>query len=148
MSIHKSKGLAFHTVLVPFCNWATEKDRNTEILWCRPDRAPFNTLPVLPIPLQKGMEQSIYKTDYEAEHEAQRIENLNLLYVAFTRAQQNLLVWGIAKEKAAKNVAELLMATLRQMEGSDEQNIRKADSVEVEPGAEKKPTLPLSPTAQ
>ena len=138
MSIHKSKGLAFHTVLVPFCNWATEKDRNTEILWCRPDRAPFNTLPVLPIPLQKGMEQSIYKADYEAEHEAQRIENLNLLYVAFTRAQQNLLVWGIAREKTAKNVAELLMATLRQMEGSDEQNIRKADSVEVEPGDGKK----------
>lgn len=108
LSIHKSKGLAFHTVLMPFCNWTMEEDRLDNILWCSSSKAPFNLLPALPISQQKKMEHSEFSEEYTADHQAQLIENLNLLYVAFTRAQQNLLVWG-KTSRGSKQSAGLLL---------------------------------------
>lgn len=32
LSIHKSKGLEFHTVLIPFCDWKRKTKRTTN--WC------------------------------------------------------------------------------------------------------------------
>lgn len=136
MTIHKSKGLAFHTVLIPFCNWPIERDMMGNILWCKPKESPYNRLPVLPIPQQARMKKSIYEDDYEAEHAAQRIDNLNLLYVAFTRAQQNLLVWGDSTSGTQRTVASLLASTLAQMQ-TDEKT--QAASVEEIPGEDKKP---------
>ena len=100
LTIHKSKGLAFHTVLLPYCDWSIEKDHLDSLLWCEPKTAPYNEIPLIPVPLASGktVQQSIYADDYEQEHQQRRIENLNLLYVAFTRAQQNLYIWAQAKE--------------------------------------------------
>lgn len=101
LTIHKSKGLAFHTVLLPFCDWPLEKDRQDDMLWCVPSQAPYNELPLVPVPLVSGksIRQSIYAKDYEHEHLQRRIENLNLMYVAFTRAKENLYIWADTKEK-------------------------------------------------
>ncbi len=114
LTIHKSKGLAFHTVLIPRCDWFIEHDRQTDLLWCEPPQAPYNQVPLLPISsYQKAVQQSIYTPQYNSEHHSQRIENLNLLYVAFTRAKQNLLVWGEATANEKKrNMATLLYSCL------------------------------------
>ena len=99
ISIHKSKGLEFDHVLLPFCDWQLEKTGN--VLWCRPDEAPFNELPIAPIDYsQKGMTGTIYETDYHHEHLQNVVDNLNLLYVAFTRARSSLFVIG---KRGAKN---------------------------------------------
>lgn len=119
LTIHKSKGLAFHTVLLPYCDWNMEKDRKEDILWCEPSEPPYNQLPLLPIPLVSGktIMESIYATDYQVEHLQRRIENLNLLYVAFTRAQQNLYIWATAKAelKGEITIGDLLRQTLLRM---------------------------------
>lgn len=96
LTIHKSKGLAFPTVFLPYCDWKIERNHINDLLWCQPQEDPYNQLPVLPIPLQSGktVEASIYAEPYLHEHLQRRIENLNLLYVAFTRAQQNLYIWA------------------------------------------------------
>lgn len=99
LTIHKSKGLAFHTVLLPYCDWPLEKDRRDDLLWCEPPCPPYNALPLLPVPAGRNMKQSVYGDAYREEHRQRRIENLNLLYVAFTRAKRNLLVWCEAKEE-------------------------------------------------
>lgn len=94
LTIHKSKGLAFHTVMVPFCNWPIERDMSNELIWCRPKHAPFDALPLFPITTyNKEIKKSDFAGDYQIEHLQQRIENLNLLYVAFTRPKQNLYAW-------------------------------------------------------
>ena len=36
LSIHKSKGLEFHTVLIPFCDWKLENETNNQLIWCSP----------------------------------------------------------------------------------------------------------------
>ncbi|MBQ8278050.1 MAG: UvrD-helicase domain-containing protein [Bacteroidaceae bacterium] len=101
LTIHKSKGLAFHTVLLPFCDWDLERDRQEDLLWCEPGQAPYNELPVVPVPLYSSasVRHSIYAGAYEKEHLQRRIENLNLMYVAFTRAKENLYIWAGTREK-------------------------------------------------
>ena len=94
ISIHKSKGLEFNHVIIPFCDWQLEKSQDN-ILWCRPDEAPFSDLPIVPIDYsQKQMMGTIYEGDYLHEHLQNTVDNLNLLYVAFTRASQSLFVIG------------------------------------------------------
>ena len=93
ISIHKSKGLEFTHVIVPFCDWQLEKSGN--ILWCQPDEAPFSLLPIVPIDYsQKQMMGTVYEKDYLHEHLQNTVDNLNLLYVAFTRASRSLHVIG------------------------------------------------------
>ena len=100
ISIHKSKGLEFDYVLLPFCDWKLEKPGN--VLWCHPSEAPFNDLPIAPIDYsQKGMVGTIYEDDYHHEHLQNVVDNLNLLYVAFTRAKCGLFVIG---KRATKNL--------------------------------------------
>lgn len=111
LTIHKSKGLAYHSVFIPYCNWDIESDKAGDLLWVRPESSPYNAIPFLPIPCKSATAQSIYQTDYEEEHRNRRIENLNLLYVAFTRARQNLLVWGHTK-KDGNSIATLLRETI------------------------------------
>ena len=110
MSIHKSKGLEFHTVLIPFCDWKLENETNNQLVWCEPKEAPFNELDIVPINYSTTMSQSIYQDDYRHERLQLWVDNLNLLYVAFTRAEKNLIVFGKAKQKGT--VSELLFHSL------------------------------------
>ena len=95
MTIHQSKGLQFHTVLLPCTEWDIEMDRSADLLWCTPDREPFDTLGLLPITPGKQMASSIFSPWYEEEHLQRRVDALNTLYVAFTRAETNLMIWGL-----------------------------------------------------
>ena len=97
VSIHKSKGLEFNYVICPFCDWQLEK-QSGNILWCKPGEKPFNELPIAPIDYsQKQMMGTIYEHDYLHEHLQNTVDNLNLLYVAFTRACKGLYVFGRRK---------------------------------------------------
>ena len=42
------------------------------------------------------MENSVFGADYKEEVLQQRVDTLNMIYVAFTRARCNLLIWGAA----------------------------------------------------
>lgn len=91
MSIHKSKGLEFHTVIIPFCDWRTT-GKASELLWCEPHEAPYDQLPLTPVNFNDNMHSSIFADDYEDEVLLNNVDNLNLLYVAFTRAVSNLFI--------------------------------------------------------
>ena len=92
ISIHKSKGLEFDNVILPFCDWKLETN---DTIWCTPTEEPYNELPLVPIDFSaKQMKGSIYEKDYYQEHLQNMVDNLNLLYVAFTRAEKNLFVYG------------------------------------------------------
>jgi ATP-dependent exoDNAse (exonuclease V) beta subunit len=102
ISIHKSKGLEFDHVICPFCDWQLEKSGN--ILWCQPGEEPFNELPIAPIDYsQKQMMGTIYEHDYLHEHLQNTVDNLNLLYVAFTRACKGLYIIGRRKAPGSRS---------------------------------------------
>lgn len=111
LTVHKSKGLDFHTLFMPYCNWLLEEDRNDNLLWVEPREAPFDEIPFLPVPQNAKTGKSIYAADYVEEHVSQRIENLNLAYVAFTRPRQNLIVIAPHRAKGT-SLRDVLGATL------------------------------------
>ena len=94
MTIHKSKGLEFHTVILPFCDGKADgiKSKNKPLLWCTPTEEPFNILQLAPIEYGSTMKESLFHKDFDEELLRQLVDNLNVLYVAFTRAENNLIV--------------------------------------------------------
>lgn len=97
ITIHKSKGLQYHTVLMPFCEDQMDNVHDDQILWCEAKESPYNIIGSLPINGSKSkFEQSEYSVDYQEEQFQCKIDELNSLYVAFTRAEHNLYIWGNA----------------------------------------------------
>lgn len=113
-SIHNSKGLEFHTVLVPFCNWQMENERPGQTVWCKPLAEPYDQMELLPIRYGNEMNLSAYHEPYLKERLELWVDNLNILYVAFTRATANLIVMGRKKEKSF-GVSTLMQETLRKI---------------------------------
>ena len=112
-SIHKSKGLEFHTVLIPYCDWKLENETNNQLVWCVPSDQPYNELDLIPVTYSSAMATSTYKAAYLQERLQLWVDNLNLLYVAFTRAGKNLICWGRNEQKST--VSELLADVLPQI---------------------------------
>ena len=107
LTIHKSKGLEFDNVIIPYADWRLEIP---DVIWCKPQEDPFRALPLAPIDYgEKQMRGTIYEHDYLDEHLQNTVDNLNLLYVAFTRASHNLFVIG---RRGAKNTRALLIETV------------------------------------
>ena len=129
LTIHKSKGLEYDNVIIPFCDWKLEK---TSLIWCKPesDEKPFNELPIVPIDFNaRKMMGTIYESDYLHEHLQNTVDNLNLLYVAFTRARKNLFVFGRrglagTRSKLIEDVLPLLSSELPDctIEGTGDKN--------------------------
>ncbi len=97
-TVHQSKGLQFHTVFVPYCDWDIEQDtrgfnRRNDLLWCETHEPPYDILPVIPITVEAAMRDSVFCREYEEEHLQRRVDALNTLYVTFTRAEKNLFAW-------------------------------------------------------
>ncbi len=106
MTIHSSKGLEFDIVFIPFFTWEITKTRPTDILWCEPNRPPFDQLPLVAVHASKSLLQSHFKQEYIQEQVAQAIDNLNLTYVAITRPKYRLYIYGQLNRKTTGSVSE------------------------------------------
>jgi ATP-dependent exoDNAse (exonuclease V) beta subunit len=98
LTLHKSKGLEFRITIIPYCTWELNT-YNKSFLWCRPAEEPFNGLPLLPLNFTSLLDKTIFAADYYKEIHKQYIDNLNLMYVAFTRAREAMFVFCKAGEK-------------------------------------------------
>lgn len=116
MTIHKSKGLEFHTVILPFCEWELNKHSST--LWTEANNA-VPELATTPIPYSESMKQSAFTAEYHEEYLQQIVDSYNLLYVACTRPKSNLFILKSASkctikgDKAMNNVAQLITLGLK-----------------------------------
>ncbi len=115
LSIHKSKGLEYHTVLLPFCDWKMENETFNHTIWCKineadADKEPFCELDLTPVNYSSAMAESYFSDSYREERLQLWVDNLNLLYVAFTRACRNLIVW--CKDEQKDTVSRLLRESI------------------------------------
>ncbi len=112
MTIHKSKGLEFEAVIVPFTSWALLPDRRTTI-WGESDNKIYDRLHKIPLTYTKALANSVYWSDYFSEGVSSIVDNINMLYVALTRPKQELYL-GISNEGSRKGVtaSNLLAAAL------------------------------------
>lgn len=119
ISIHKSKGLEFKTVLIPFASWKFKPVHNS-IFWCESEVQPYNQLKVIPLRDSNKIQETVFYKDFYNEKLHNYIDNINLLYVAFTRAKENLVAFvdiGNPNKKTNKkdslnNLSKLLQTAI------------------------------------
>ncbi len=119
MTIHKSKGLEFHTVICPFCDWSTT-GRSDNLIWCKPTYAPFSKLPLTAINFEKKALDSLFQDDYREEEKKCLVDSLNMLYVAFTRAEKNLFIITGGKGGGLSNLLSNTIPHLNEGDGAVE----------------------------
>jgi ATP-dependent helicase/nuclease subunit A len=89
MTIHKSKGLQFKVVIVPFLSWNLGHGKNP-VVWVYSESEPFNKLGAVPVRYKKEIAETHFKKYYDKEKLNVAIDKLNLLYVALTRSEECL----------------------------------------------------------
>ncbi len=119
MTIHKSKGLQFPVVIIPYADWKMTTDFKSTI-WVNCDEPPFNSRAAHPVRVTKRLEKTWFASSYHDEIRRGYIDNLNMLYVAFTRAEQQLHVFSkhpssIEGDKISNDLHPQLFWSLSQM---------------------------------
>lgn len=94
ITIHKSKGLEFPVVILPFANWAVSElsaAGNRDIwIWSKEVKVAGENFAVFPANFSKRLRKTDFTEAYNNELVQQVIDNLNLLYVATTRSEREL----------------------------------------------------------
>ena len=106
-TIHKSKGLEYPVVIVPYANWKVTPNAKLDRLWIDLEDIPYDELTLIEkteeiitdkklksslVSVVKDLENTLVSDQYLNEKTRTLVENLNLLYVAFTRPVQRLYV--------------------------------------------------------
>ncbi len=118
LTIHKSKGLQFKVVIIPYFHWSVEPvssfNRNT-ILWSGTKNIECAEFSHIPIQYNSGLKKTIFKKEYFEELFKSFIDNVNLMYVAFTRAENELHSFSKLPKKwnELKSVGELIFEIFR-----------------------------------
>lgn len=102
MTIHKSKGLERPIVIIPYCNWDIVTDsRLKPIVWAQAEGEDgLPDIKAFPVVLNKELGKSIFSNDYFEECVMMHIDAINLLYVAFTRAADELYIYAPSQYSA------------------------------------------------
>lgn len=90
-TIHKSKGLAYDVVMIPFCSWTIDGMTNGDF-WINTDNSPFAELGKIPIKYNVNIAKSIFYKQYYEEMLFNYMDALNTLYVATTRAVEHIYI--------------------------------------------------------
>ena len=130
MTIHKSKGLEFPVVIIPFAEWETDSKANQ--LWVQWEGNKI--APKLPLALlryAKVLEETEFAANYLQEQQEAFIDSINLLYVALTRAKEQLHVFyknPKAKKGGGKQKTNVLLDLYAQEAPNAEKIIDENDN--------------------
>ncbi len=109
LTIHKSKGLEFPVVILPFLAWNIDHPAGKQpVLWIRPGIAPFNEVEMIPVKYGKALSETLFADDYAREKYYSCIDNINLLYVAMTRARDAVYGFIPLSEGGKMSVSSIL----------------------------------------
>ncbi|MFZ4261846.1 UvrD-helicase domain-containing protein [Sphingobacterium sp. HJSM2_6] len=90
-TIHKSKGLAYDVVMIPYSSWAIDGMINSDF-WISVADTEFETLGKIPVKYTQILGRSIFYKQYYEEMLFNYMDALNTFYVANTRAKQHLYI--------------------------------------------------------
>ena len=144
MTIHKSKGLQFKVVLVPDLDWKF-RAVSTELKWFDLRENPISTIPFAPLTLNNRLVDMGLEPEWNIEEDASKFDNLNLIYVALTRAEEALCI-SFSNNGKGRVGEELLQS----IENTEESVLSKMSGFKVSEGDEESKTIEIGsiPTAQ
>ncbi|MEJ5055407.1 UvrD-helicase domain-containing protein [Sphingobacterium sp. MYb382] len=106
-TIHKSKGLAYDVVMIPFCAWDVDGKLNGDF-WIDVAGTPFAQLGKIPVKYNSSMGKSIFYKQYFEEMLFNYMDALNTFYVATTRAVEHLYITAPSfKQEVDKKTGEV-----------------------------------------
>ena len=106
MTVHKSKGLEFRCVIVPWSKQTVKPSPNEkEWLWVKPDlreAGEVPTLPWIPVWSDSKLEDTIHAAAYQDYLKKYLTDKVNMAYVAYTRAVDELYIFTPCNLKDGK----------------------------------------------
>jgi len=113
-TIHKSKGLAYDVVMIPFASWTIDGMVNGDF-WITTENTPFAQLGKIPIKYNSSLAESVFYKQYYEEMLFNYMDALNTLYVATTRTVEHLYI-------TAPAFKEIVDTKTKQVTGYDIKN--------------------------
>jgi ATP-dependent exoDNAse (exonuclease V) beta subunit len=96
MTIHKSKGLEFPVVIIPNLSWGIKTSWGNHFVEAEQDVVLYSKLSKTNVP-------DYMMSAYKLEYDQLLLDELNTLYVAFTRPSERLYVMAETKQPSAKD---------------------------------------------
>lgn len=114
MTIHKAKGLDFDVIVMPYLLSQRKSGMKSTYDWINPGFPEIEELQTARVKLKDGMPEPIQSL-YQEESEKLLLDDLNLLYVALTRACKRIILFVSSTEanSSSKGMAELLRMGLQ-----------------------------------
>lgn len=110
MTIHKSKGLEFDCVILPYANMKfTPSIRKKEWRWVKPDPSlpgAEKLPPYLPVTVDKELEDTPHAHLWDEINHLVAMDSINMAYVGFTRAVKELYIWSPVSNKEIKKLED------------------------------------------
>ena len=94
MTIHKAKGLGMPVAIVPFLTGRlAHSSINTDYIWCT-DSSEELDAGLVPVEYSSVLEASLFREEAVAEKQYYMVDAVNTTYVAFTRPENELIVYA------------------------------------------------------
>lgn len=115
-TIHTAKGLERKIIIIPYCHWTFTFERTDVTIWSKldPKSTPkeYAALDYFPVPFSPMITNTIFSDTYYTERVYSYVDSLNILYVALTRAVDELYICIKERNLKGENVGAKLWATL------------------------------------
>jgi ATP-dependent exoDNAse (exonuclease V) beta subunit len=115
LTIHKSKGLQFKVVVMPFLKWTIFDTNKGNVVWSPFEDREKGLSAIIPLTLSGDLANSDFSDTYAEEATMAYLDSLNMLYVALTRAEDVFFGFVPFKEKiGSQNSMEVQLQQLIQ----------------------------------
>ena len=127
MTIHKSKGLEFPVVIMPFADWSVVP-RSQNQLWVEWEDNPIAPdLSTMILSMRESMKEGMFSENYKKEWSLNFIDAINNLYVGLTRPTEKLFI--LTKEVSKLEEKKAPKAKANDTTKEDNFNIEKVKDV-------------------
>ena len=114
LTIHKSKGLEFPVVIIPFTNWHINNNIDSAYTWLDDIDLGEKKLNIFIGDMtNKSLKHLDKESVYINEQEEVLLDTLNLYYVAFTRAMDHLYI-AFEENSKKNNLSSLIVSLIKE----------------------------------
>jgi ATP-dependent exoDNAse (exonuclease V) beta subunit len=125
LTIHKAKGLEYPVVIVPYLDWTKRLTQSYH--WIDTPESLNIDIPKILLKLTTDLEGSVFDKNLHKEKSKSVLDDVNLIYVAFTRAKERLYIYT-SDQSGLGNISGEVLTALKGMEGMGDKSVLEIGS--------------------